>query len=80
MNMRTHRVPGGPGSGDPLRDQIVATVERLHVELGYWPAQKDVRDTLGISRRLMQYHVGILVQRKRVERLLNGRVLRVVQP
>lgn len=74
----TPRVPGGPGSGDPLRDQIVETVERLHSELGYWPSQKAVRETLKLSKRLMQYHVRILIEAGRVERLHNGRVLRAL--
>lgn len=66
--------------GIEAQQRIVNTIERLHADLGYWPSQQLVREALKMPRSTARYHILLLVGDGRLERLENGRILRVVQP
>lgn len=57
----------------------MTAIERLHGDLGYWPSQHSVREALKLPRSTARYHIRILVDDGKLERLENGRILKPVK-
>lgn len=66
--------------GIEIQDRLVETIDRLHQEQDIWPSQRTVRDALNLKRSTARYHILVLEDLGRIERLEGGRILRLPTP